>query len=382
MNALPLIRTQYRNLSIPGTVRAGSTTHGESLTDVENFLLPLSLSATSSLYVAGVADGLTVTATPQQKGVTVGPGVALNAVGHVIVLAAGGFAVIDPAANPSQIVNVPTVPVDASGVTVDTTGLTGDLLLTVTWAEVAGQDEPGSPPVLIHAPWFRLLTADIVHADAQQVILAGVSLDANARVTSLSVAERISAGLPASSVQIRRSQSSAGPPLSVGQIPAADLRSDADGGLTLNLTPPGAPLRVLAVDSAAATLSLLPAGGTVDVGTASLQSAQTAASSSGSPRQAVPYPCSAPTPPRPRCHCCPPAARWTSGSAAGQPSGCCMSRAPRCTAAVRRRLLVRRPEHRGVRRSPGLGQGALGLVRLWRKRPAVVRPDWLSVNPA
>ena len=274
MNALPLIRTQYRNLSIPGTVRAGSTTHGESLTDVENFLLPLSLSATSSLYVAGVADGLTVTATPQQKGVTVGPGVALDAVGHVIVLAAGGFAVIDPAANPSQIVNVPTVPVDASGVTVDTTGLTGDLLLTVTWAEVAGQDEPGSPPVLIHAPWFRLLTADIVHADAQQVILAGVSLDANARVTSLSVAERISAGLPASSVQIRRSQSSAGPPLSVGQIPAADLRSDADGGLTLNLTPPGAPLRVLAVDSAATTLSLLPAGGTVNVGTTSLHSAQ------------------------------------------------------------------------------------------------------------
>ena len=159
MNAQPLIRTQYRNLSIPGTVRSGSTTHGESLTDVENYLLPLSLSATSGLYAAGVADGLTVTATPQQTGVTVAPGVALDAVGHVIVLAAGGFAVIDPAANPSQVVNVPTVPVDASGVTVDTTGLTRDLLLTVTWAEVAGQDEPGSPPVLMHAPWLRLLTA-------------------------------------------------------------------------------------------------------------------------------------------------------------------------------------------------------------------------------
>ena len=68
----------------------GATGHGESLTDMENFLMPLSQSALSALRTPGVADGLTVTATAQPQGLTVSPGVALDVNGHLIVLAAAG----------------------------------------------------------------------------------------------------------------------------------------------------------------------------------------------------------------------------------------------------------------------------------------------------
>ena len=144
MSGLPLTRTEYWSLSIPGSVRTGATGHGESLTDMENFLLPLSQSALSALRTPGVADGLTVTATAQPQGLTVSPGVALDVNGHLIVLAAGGVAIVDPAANPSQLVNVPTVQVSAAGATVATAGsaVTGDVLLTVTYAEVVRGNSP------------------------------------------------------------------------------------------------------------------------------------------------------------------------------------------------------------------------------------------------
>ena len=77
MSPTPMTRSQYFNVAT-GTVRAGSTSHGESLTDVESGLLPLARSTASSLHSWGVADGLTVTATTGQPGVTVAPGAALD----------------------------------------------------------------------------------------------------------------------------------------------------------------------------------------------------------------------------------------------------------------------------------------------------------------
>lgn len=265
MTGLPLTRTEYWSLSIPGSVRTGATGHGESLTDMENFLLPLSQSALSALRTPGVADGLTVTATAQPQGLTVSPGVALDVNGHLIVLAAGGVAIVDPAANPSQLVNVPTVQVSAAGATVATAGsaVTGDVLLTVTYAEVVEGQLSGTP-VLVHAPWLRLLAAANVTAD--QVVLAGVTLDPSGNVTALSPASRPLSGLPAAAVQIRRPRAAAGPPLSVDQSVVAQLAPGGNGGLRLDLTPASGPLPVLAVDDAAGTLSLLPAGGKVAIG--------------------------------------------------------------------------------------------------------------------
>jgi hypothetical protein len=273
MTGLPLTRTEYWSLSIPGSVRTGATGHGESLTDMENFLLPLSQSALSALHTPGVADGLTVTVTTPPQGLTVSPGVALDDNGHLIVLAAGGVAIVDPGANPSQLVNVPTVQVSAAGAMVVSAGspVTGAVLLTVTYAEVVEGQLSGTP-VLVHAPWLRLLAAANVTAD--QVVLAGVTLDSAGNVTALSPASRPLSGLPVAAVQIRRPRATAGPPLSVDQSVVAQLAPGGNGGVTLDLTPAGGPLHVLAVDDAAGTLSLLPAGGTVGVGSAaSLRSA-------------------------------------------------------------------------------------------------------------
>jgi hypothetical protein len=288
MTGLPLTRTEYWSLSIPGSVRTGATAHGESLTDMESFLLPLSQSALSALRTPGVADGLAVTVTAQPQGLTVSPGVALDVNGHLIVLAAGGVAIVDPAANPGQLVNVPTVQVSAAGATVATAGsaVTGDVLLTVTYAEVVEGQLTGTP-VLVHAPWLRLLAA--ANVTANQVVLAGATLDSSGNVTALSPAGRPLSGLPAAAVQIRRPRAAAGPPLSVDQSVVAQLAPGGNGGLRLDLTPAGGPLPVLAVDDAAGTLSLLPGGGTVGVGSAaSLRSAaggglQVAVTAAGSP---------------------------------------------------------------------------------------------------
>ena len=63
-------------------------------------------------------------------------GVALDVGGQMVVLAEGGLAIVDPFVGPTGVQNIPTVQVEASGVTFDTTGLAGDMLFTITWREV------------------------------------------------------------------------------------------------------------------------------------------------------------------------------------------------------------------------------------------------------
>ena len=46
-------RTEYRNL-ITGTILGGPTGHGESLTDMESYLLPLDRQRARGLYTAGI----------------------------------------------------------------------------------------------------------------------------------------------------------------------------------------------------------------------------------------------------------------------------------------------------------------------------------------
>ena len=46
---MTLMRIEYTKLST-GTVRAGATGHGESLTDVENYLMPLDRVRGSTLF--------------------------------------------------------------------------------------------------------------------------------------------------------------------------------------------------------------------------------------------------------------------------------------------------------------------------------------------
>jgi len=268
MSPLPITRTQYFNVAT-GTVRAGSTSHGESLTDVESGLLPLARSTAASLHTWGVADGLSVTAVTGQQGVTVTPGAALDSLGRLVALAAGGVAIIDPAADPSQVVNIATVPVGDGGVTVATDGLgPATLLLTATFREVQDQGQVGAPPVLLHAPWLRLRVDASVPDDGREVVLARVTLDAGNAVTAMDAARRRLAGLPAARIELRRPVTAAGAAPSVGQEVAAVLAVPDAGGLSLTGTTAGSQVSLLSLDATLAAASLLPAGGRLALGTA------------------------------------------------------------------------------------------------------------------
>jgi hypothetical protein len=69
-------RTQYWNLPTH-TVRAGATGHGESLVDLEGYLLPLADARTAALHLWGVAEGLEVSAVVGSGEVTVAAGVTV-----------------------------------------------------------------------------------------------------------------------------------------------------------------------------------------------------------------------------------------------------------------------------------------------------------------
>lgn len=266
MSAIPIIRSQYWNPST-GTVRGGSTAHGESLVDVESGLLPLARATASSLYTWGVADGLAVSAVTGADGVTVAPGTGLDALGHLVVLATGGVAVIDPAADPAQVLNVATVPVGPDGVTLPTAGTgAGVWLVTLTFREVQDQGQLSGAPVLLLAPWLRLQASADVPDDGHQLVLATVTLDASGLVTALDATGRRLSGLPTGRIELRRAVATGGATPSTTQQAGAALAVPDGGGLSLTATAAGPDVPVLTVDAALQTLALLPGGGSVGIG--------------------------------------------------------------------------------------------------------------------
>jgi len=225
-----LMRTEYLNLS-DNTVRSGSTGHGESLNDVEKYLLPMDQLRSSSLHGYGVAAGLRVTAKSGQAGVSVSTGTALDAIGRVIALPEGGLAVVDPNADPHAPDNIPTVPVGGDGLTLSTNGLSGALLLTITWREVV----TSSQLALLHTPWLRLVAVAGFQDTGEQVVLAQVTLDPTGLVTALAEGPRRAVAVPAERLELRAGQATTGPQLTVGHVTSAELRARTDGGVDLNL---------------------------------------------------------------------------------------------------------------------------------------------------
>ncbi|WP_035845056.1 hypothetical protein [Kitasatospora azatica] len=230
---MALMRTEYTNLST-GTVRSGPTGHGESLDDMESFLLPMEQLRAAALYGWGVASGLQVSATLGQPGLTVATGCALDAAGHTVVLAAGSVAVVDPNADPNQQQNIPTVPVGANGVQLGSAGLTGDQLLTLTWREVIS---PDSPSLLLHAPWLRLVAAAGFQDLGQQLVLAEATLDATGNITALLPGLRRAVSLATGRLALRTPQPVTGP--GVGELPVTELAPRGDGGLDIDLVTGG-----------------------------------------------------------------------------------------------------------------------------------------------
>ncbi|HMH89730.1 MAG TPA: hypothetical protein VK586_01465 [Streptosporangiaceae bacterium] len=255
-----VMRTEYWNIST-GTVRTGPTGHGESLTDMESYLLPMDRARDSGLYSWGVADGLAVQGTAGAPGVTVMPGTALDAAGRLIVLPAGGTVIVDPTVDPAQVSDVPTVPVDATGVSLPTAGAAADSLLTLTWREAEAASSLANAPVLLHAPWLRLIPAAGFADDGGQVVLAAVQLDGAGNLASLSAGPRRPVGIPAGRLELRvpRLRTGAAPAVgdhAVADQAAAELTVSQDGSVALSLLSQAAPITALAIDGQAGDVTL------------------------------------------------------------------------------------------------------------------------------
>ncbi len=238
-------RTQYWNLPTH-TVRTGATGHGESLIDLEQYLLPLAEARGSTLHTWGVAQGLEVSAVAGSPEVTVSAGVALDAAGRTIVLAIGGVAVTDAAVDPTAVLDVPTVVVGPAGVTLGTAGAAASCLLTLTWREVQGESALANAPALLHAPWLRLVPVDGFVDRGEQVVLARLSVGAG-MVQDLVAGPRRLAGSPAGSLELRAARSSAGAAQTVGQVPVATLGAEPNGDVILRLLGGTVPLSALRV---------------------------------------------------------------------------------------------------------------------------------------
>ncbi|MGN9907822.1 hypothetical protein ACTMTJ_09735 [Phytohabitans sp. LJ34] len=227
MTAQNLTRTSYRDAN--GDERGGDTSRKESNWDVEQYLQPMERLHGSELHEWGVASGLRVTATVNQAGVTVAPGVALDAQGRHLSLAAGGQARLD---------GTTLADVGPAGVTLPTPpGQSGEWYLTIGFAETFDSAIPGAPRV-DHTPLLQRYRPADLPADGSRVVLARVVLDPAGNVADLGREQRRGAGLPAERVVLRRPvRTASADGLAVEQRPqpAAVLRARAAGGLELRV---------------------------------------------------------------------------------------------------------------------------------------------------
>jgi hypothetical protein len=252
-----LVRIEYSNPST-GTVRTGSTGHGESLADMETYLLPLSAELAAGALGSGVVHGLEVTATVGTQGLTVGTGLALDGEGRPVLLSEDGAVVVDPNAPPvDQVQNVPLVLVGSGGVELPTSGLTGAQVLTLTGREALDPTAGASSWSLVHAPWLRLVPQATFTDDGTRVPLALVILDATGAVTALDAGPRRQVSPTVGSLTLRQTAVVGGQTPSVGGGAGPSLRTRQDGGLDVVL--PGSQL--------GAALTVEGTSGRVGIGT-------------------------------------------------------------------------------------------------------------------
>ncbi|MDN5768115.1 MAG: hypothetical protein L0H96_17885 [Humibacillus sp.] len=258
-----LVRTEYWNPNT-GTVRTGSTGHGESLADMETYLLPLSAELAAGALGSGVMQGLEVTATVGTPGLTVGTGLALDGEGRPVLLSEDGAVVVDPNAPPvDQVQNVLLDLVGSGGAGLATSGLTGAQVLTLTAREVLDPTAGASSWGLVHAPWLRLVAQASFTDDGSSVPLAVATLDASGAVIALEAGPRRHASPAVGSLTLLRTSVVGGQTPSVRAVTGPSLRTRQDGGLDVVL--PG-PLAGAALSVEGTTGNLLT-GGNVGIGT-------------------------------------------------------------------------------------------------------------------
>lgn len=215
-----------------------SRNHAEDLRD---FHLPMHKLGNAAAHGRGVAAGLEVTGAPGAAEVVIDPGVAIDGVGNLIVLASptsnqsnSGRGDISPMA-PGDLAPVP-VPVHLPLATM--AGRT--VYLTIQFSEILDPTE-GSGGRKVQIPWLRLQptsgTGPYVD-DGSSVILGIAVINAAGNLTSLTASDgaiafgRATLGVPASEVRVRRSLNTAN---KLQETPAGKLRDGVGGGLVLTV---------------------------------------------------------------------------------------------------------------------------------------------------
>jgi Chaperone of endosialidase len=232
MSAEPVKRSQYFN---PPSTECphSSRNHFE---DWEEFHLPMARMHHAALHGHGVATGLEVSAGAQEGGtqVVVSPGIALNADGELIALAADGQADIGidrPGEAGQQI---------AAPFRVGTAGReSGSYYLCVQFAQTLRFTE-GSCGKLEQTPWLRLLptAGDLGPIEAREaIVLAIVDVDAEGIATVRDRAEGLAhrrqvVGQGTGELRLRRSDTAAG---AVADRPSGRIAAGEAGGLRLSV---------------------------------------------------------------------------------------------------------------------------------------------------
>ncbi|MEV4319592.1 hypothetical protein [Actinocrispum sp. NPDC049592] len=163
-----LTRTSY--VEPNGRPRQDKTGNTESRVDLERYVQPLLRTHAAGLHRWGIAAGLAVHATVGAPGVRVSPGVALDFEGRHVTLAPGGKAKLD---------DQTTTPVDSTGVTLPTAGLSGVFLLTIAWAETFDRAALTASGIFQTDDTPLLLLRQGIDVDGdQEVVLAAVIIDA------------------------------------------------------------------------------------------------------------------------------------------------------------------------------------------------------------
>ncbi len=235
----PLTRNQYLNLDT-GQAYQGSTSRAESLIDHDEYIARLHETHGAGFHSWGIAEGLAVSASIGAAQLLVQPGAALDRQGRSVVLAVGGWAVIDPDADPDEVENIDTEEVVSEGISLPTAGLAeGNYWVTIRFRETFEKNGH----LMRHTPWL-LLQPTFDADDESAVVLALVTIDASGNVNALMAGnddhKRRLAGLPAGSLTLRRPRLDDNP-RTVGQDDAVELRPRDDGGLNISTSQPGSP---------------------------------------------------------------------------------------------------------------------------------------------
>jgi hypothetical protein len=212
MPSRKLSRTSYRDVTTTGQpVRIGDSTHGESNLDLEQYHLPLEQVHGSSLHAWGVASGLRVRFTLGSTSIVVEPGVALDAAGRQISLAAGTLT--EPAYAEVGTTDPPIPPtlepVTAAGVPLTLTEPPGIYVLTIEWRETldtaALTNPSGAVWKLDHTPWIRVMSVAGFVDDGQRVVLAQFDMGpgVGTGVTSVEHTFRREVSMPVGAVRLR-----------------------------------------------------------------------------------------------------------------------------------------------------------------------------------